>query len=94
MVLCIASPLVLLMCDIDGWNVFLTSSGDGAVSADSTSLWMTRAEKTGGRSADECLSAPSQGMLLEPRPSLSTDMDLTSSSTQRTSEATCSARTS
>lgn len=62
--------------------------------SDSTSLWVTCAEKTGGRSADECLSAPSQGMLLEPRPSLSTDMDLTSSSTQRTSEATCSARTS
>lgn len=35
-----------------------------------------------------------QGVLPELRPSFSTDIDFTSSSTQRTSEATCSARTS
>lgn len=69
------------------------SSGESEASADCSSLTVDctcRAE----RSETRLSQPPPQGMLLEPRPSLSADMDFTSSSTQRTSEATCSARTS
>lgn len=75
----------------------MMTTGPRKTRAEQLGGWMLEDEhvaqrgKEGEREGETRLN---HGMLLDPSASFSADMDLTSSSTQRTSDATCSASTS